>query len=130
MKIGDGKFEIRNSKFEIRSASASILSIAIGIAIVQIVGNGNGSGIRWGSSGRLRPPHNPRAGEDIVQGSAVCADQDEEMSPLEGHRTHAVRREAKEGACRPDRTVLPVVHDPQAHGPFAGSGAKEAPSDD
>jgi hypothetical protein len=39
------KSEIRNSKFEIRSASSSILFIAItvALAIVQIVGNGNGS---------------------------------------------------------------------------------------
>jgi len=65
-----------------------------------------------------------------VKGSAVCANQDEKVSPLEGHRAHAVRREAKEGARRPDRAVLPVVHDPEPHGPFAGSRAKEAPADD
>ena len=65
-----------------------------------------------------------------MQSSAVRTDQYEQMSPLEGHRAYAVRREAKECARRPDRAVLPVVHDPQSHGPFPGSGAKEAPADD
>ena len=65
-----------------------------------------------------------------MQSSAVCTEQDEQMPPLEGHRAYAVRCEAKEGARRPDRAVLPIVHDPQPHGPFSGSGAKEAPADD